>query len=473
VSSPLAALLDASLKGLAAMPVPRLRPASALRVLRAAVAAGGRRLELLDVDPASGERLATQVLDAVFSTLRGGADPRAAWTLARDEVVTAAAIEALERLADQGVTSERIKFAKPSGPCAKIATGIGAHVAITKPWDEFPYKVFISYSHTDVREGGQAWGEWLESRMEAYRIPKELVGKWTPFGLVPVRIAPVFRDRSSLGAGSSLADSLRNALDSSATLLVICSPSAARSSYIDEEVRYFKRQGRSGRVFALIVHGTPGDPERECFPPSLRFRVHEETGELTEERDEPIAADARAEGDGPEQAFLKLVAGLLGVDLTALEQKTNEILAAEARNARRLRNIFAVLAAVSLAAAISAGIAIRSVGYLKSQTIASAAEDAYNRGYYDRALKIAGAASRGNLFSPVSVDAVIQLGRAIQASRTLAHLEAPAGTMNAIDITPDGAELVSEVPPVSWTPDPFRGKRSSRCRGPTNRTQGS
>jgi transposase len=28
------------------------------------------------------------------------------------------------------------------------------------------------------------------------------------------------------------------------------------------------------------------------------------------------------------------------------------------------------------------------------------------------------------------------------------------------------------VPPVSWTPDPFRGKRSSRCRGPTNRTQG-
>ena len=30
-----------------------------------------------------------------------------------------------------------------------------------------------------------------------------------------------------------------------------------------------------------------------------------------------------------------------------------------------------------------------------------------------------------------------------------------------------------EVPPVSWTPDPFRGKRSSRCRGPTNRTQGS
>jgi hypothetical protein len=125
-SSPLAALLDASLKGLAAMPVPRLRPASALRVLRAAVAAGGRRLELLDVDPASGERLATQVLDAVFSTLRGGADARAAWTLARDEVVTAAAIEALERLADQGVTSERIKAVRGTLLAVRNDVGSGA-----------------------------------------------------------------------------------------------------------------------------------------------------------------------------------------------------------------------------------------------------------------------------------------------------------------------------------------------------------
>jgi hypothetical protein len=25
------------------------------------------------------------------------------------------------------------------------------------------------------------------------------------------------------------------------------------------------------------------------------------------------------------------------------------------------------------------------------------------------------------------------------------------------------------VPPVSWTPDPFRGKRSSRCPSPVRR----
>jgi REP element-mobilizing transposase RayT len=31
----------------------------------------------------------------------------------------------------------------------------------------------------------------------------------------------------------------------------------------------------------------------------------------------------------------------------------------------------------------------------------------------------------------------------------------------------------SELPPVSWTPDPFRGKRSSRCPNPTNRTHWS
>src|SRR5262249_31452682 len=88
----------------------------------------------------------------------------------------------------------------------------------------------------------------------------------------------------------------------------------------------------------------------DCFPPSLHHRVSTaptNRGAILDALDEPIAADARAEGDGPDTAFLKIIAGLLGVDLTALEEKTNEILAGEARRARRIRNIFAGLALFS------------------------------------------------------------------------------------------------------------------------------
>ena len=71
---------------------------------------------------------------------------------------------------------------------------------------------------------------------------------------------------------------------------------------------------RGNRVIAVIVDDEPGDPERECFPPALRIKVGPD-GQLTDEREEPIAADARPLGDGKEIARQKVVAGLLGVAL--------------------------------------------------------------------------------------------------------------------------------------------------------------
>lgn len=41
---------------------------------------------------------------------------------------------------------------------------------------------------------------------------------------------------------------------------------------MDTEIQHFRSTGRGDRVFAVIIDGTPnsGDPETECFPPSLR-----------------------------------------------------------------------------------------------------------------------------------------------------------------------------------------------------------
>jgi tetratricopeptide (TPR) repeat protein len=171
----------------------------------------------------------------------------------------------------------------------------------------FTYRAFVSYSHRD-----KAWGEWLHRALEGYDTDKYLVGRETTAGPVPATLRPVFRDRDDFSAGHSLTEQTRAALAASKFLVVVCSPHAAQSKYVNEEILCFKVMAGAKRVIAIIVDGEPGDPARECFPPALRFKVGPD-GALTGEPEEPIAADARPQGDGRHVALQKVIAGLLGV----------------------------------------------------------------------------------------------------------------------------------------------------------------
>ena len=51
--------------------------------------------------------------------------------------------------------------------------------------------------------------------------------------------------------------------------IVVCSPAAAKSRYVDEEIRAFKSLHPERPVIPLIVAGKPDDPHGECFPPAL------------------------------------------------------------------------------------------------------------------------------------------------------------------------------------------------------------
>ena len=185
----------------------------------------------------------------------------------------------------------------------------------------FRYHAFISYSHQDKQ-----WGNWLHKSLETFPVPKALIGNDGRDGPIPRRVFPVFRDREELPTASTLTDNIENALAQSRYLIVICSPRAASSRWVDEEIKVFKSLGREDRVLCLIVDGEPNASDKpaldaeECFPESVRFRV-DENGDLTEERTEPIAADARAHGDGREDAKLKLLAGLLGVGFDDLKRR--------------------------------------------------------------------------------------------------------------------------------------------------------
>jgi tetratricopeptide (TPR) repeat protein len=201
------------------------------------------------------------------------------------------------------------------------------------------YRAFLSYSHRD-----KAWGKWLHSGLESYRIDKDLIGRETPTGPVPKTLRPIFRDREDFSAGHSLTAQTIAALEASQFLIIICSPNAAQSVYVNEEVRRFKALGRAERIIPVIVSGEPGDPVCECFPQALRVKLGPD-GCPTGEREEPIAADARPHGDGKEIAKQKVVAGLLGLGLDEIVRR--------AERARRRRNrIWAALAGVFLILAV-------------------------------------------------------------------------------------------------------------------------
>ena len=108
----------------------------------------------------------------------------------------------------------------------------------------------------------------------------------------------------------------------------------------------------TNRVHALILDGEPNAsiPDEECFPPALSHKVDAEGTIITDEPEEPIAADLRPEGDGRDNAKIKLLAGVLGISFNSLRQR--EVVAAR----RRLR-ITQAVSGVILALAVAAGFA--------------------------------------------------------------------------------------------------------------------
>lgn len=201
------------------------------------------------------------------------------------------------------------------------------------------FRAFLSYSHADA-----AWARWLLRRLETYRVPSRLVGAEGAHGRIERRLGSFFLDRDELPTAGDLGVTIRDALADSAALIVLCSPTAAGSRWVNQEVASFRADGRGKPILCFVVGGEPGaaDPARQCFPSALL------QADAQGAVQEPLAADARREGDGRERAFLKLVAGLLGVGYDALAQ----------REAQRRTRRMAFVAAASLAGmAVALGLA--------------------------------------------------------------------------------------------------------------------
>lgn len=218
------------------------------------------------------------------------------------------------------------------------------------------YRAFISYSHTD-----DEWSRWLHRALESYRVPKSLVDSRGMDGKVPAKLYPIFRDRDELPSSADLGEQITSALTRSSYLIVICSPAAARSHWVNEEIAVFMRMGRADRVLPVVVEGEPGSgTASDCLPPALQSPGHEVR----------VTADARPAADGKADTQIKLAARLLGVRYDALKHLEMEV-------HRQRAFVFRwVAAAMALFALFAAGGSVVAYQYmLRSEAVADAAVD--------------------------------------------------------------------------------------------------
>jgi tetratricopeptide (TPR) repeat protein len=209
------------------------------------------------------------------------------------------------------------------------------------------YRAFLSCTQHD-----QPWGKWLENALEKHRIDSDLVGRWTPAGRIPKTLRPIFRDRADVSAGQPLTEQTLSALQAARFLIVLCSPEAVKSPRVNEEIRCFNAMGRADRVIPVIIGGEPGHRERECLPPTLRFKLGLDR-RPTNERGEPIAIDARPSGDGRDIAAQKVLAALLGLSFSEIESRV-----ARTRERRMLIRYGTVVAVLALTIVYHGGVAL-------------------------------------------------------------------------------------------------------------------
>ncbi len=201
--------------------------------------------------------------------------------------------------------------------------------------DDFIYDAFISYS--GFRRAGaesefdRKVAERLHRSLEAYRVPRALTKISDGRAGVPRRLKKIFRDRDEARAHSSLNSSLVESLRRSRFLIVVCSPRARQSRWMNQEIATFHGLGRSERILPLLIEGDPD----EAFPEEL-FRAVPGRADLAQGGGargkwlaQPLAADVRAASASKSLRLLKneklrLLAAILGCEYDDLRRREHE-----------------------------------------------------------------------------------------------------------------------------------------------------
>jgi hypothetical protein len=154
------------------------------------------------------------------------------------------------------------------------------------------YDVFLSYSHADL-----PIAELLSKRIRRFKIPSKRVG-------LDQKKLEVFRDKERLSASSDLTNELTEHLSASKHLVLLISPAAKNSVYVNKEVAaYLNTRDVKSIIFVLVEGGLI-----ENLPPVLKDKIAE-----------PLFIDlSNLNKKKFRYESLRLIAALINVDFTLL-----------------------------------------------------------------------------------------------------------------------------------------------------------
>ena len=124
----------------------------------------------------------------------------------------------------------------------------------------YRYFAFISYKSDDLKE---AWA--LKKKLDGYKLPTVLCRQYEK-ERKPTHEA--FLDKTNIQPGD-LTQELKDNLDNSHYLIVVCSPRSAKSEYVTAEIEHFTRNGREDEMFLFIIESDPANIEAS-FNPAIK-----------------------------------------------------------------------------------------------------------------------------------------------------------------------------------------------------------
>ena len=208
---------------------------------------------------------------------------------------------------------------------------------------EIVFDAFLSYSRKDVQFAAK-----LDKALEAYRPPKDLN--------VPQRNLKIFRDEGDL-IGTEYYEAIERHLRQCNKLIVVCSPDARKSEYVNDEIRrWVKLKGPTG-IIPVLLQGIPnneakGDQEtHKAFPSALYEEIYQKEHKVLLALSF-LGIDLKREKIHKgkyEGSWYTLLANIYGLPREEIEQR-------DRRAQAKKRNVVLVL--VSALAVVFAGISI-------------------------------------------------------------------------------------------------------------------
>lgn len=202
---------------------------------------------------------------------------------------------------------------------------------------EYYYKAFISYRHhpQDI-----AVAEEIHKRIENFPIPGAIKKK---YGIK--RIGRVFRDKEELSSTGDLNDTIKNALENSEYLILMCSTHSVNAKWVLREVEYFLESHDRRHILTVLIDGEdPYDviPKLICEE-TVRTQAEDGTFVDVKMNLEPLSCDYRIDRRRARADELpRLAAALIGCRYSELKQRQRQ------RQMRLMGLAGAAMAALSL-----------------------------------------------------------------------------------------------------------------------------